>query len=166
MELKDYAQKILTDHGCDRYTYGGEQSKHLLDDLKAEYPDGMEYGFGYVEVANAILEISRPEPIKRSEYMVMWDTDSCSDGYGCDSLEMAQDSAIETLINWMMEEQSAWKNPDAPTAEEKENWNYMIYNCGVSVAKYNKITDDYDTVWEPSDFDVDRIGWLLWEEEY
>ena len=36
-ELETYARKILADHGCDIYTYGGEWSKYILDDLKKKY---------------------------------------------------------------------------------------------------------------------------------
>ena len=53
MNIREYAKKILDDHGCDQYTYGGEFSKHILNDLKTEYPNGME--FPYIDVANAIL---------------------------------------------------------------------------------------------------------------
>ena len=162
--INDYAMDILTKNGCDCYTYGGEQSAHLLDDLKEAYPDGMEYGYGYVEVANAILAISKPEPIIRKEYRVVYDTDSVCDGYDMDSYETAKESALDILAEWAVQERATWAS-DTPTDEERERWDYMIYNCGAWVEKYNKITDEYQFEWEPSDLDVQCIGWLLYEEE-
>lgn len=158
MTLEEYAAKILKDSGCDCYTYGGAMAKHVLDDLKEAFPNGMENGYGYVAVANAILAMSKPEPIRRAPYMVLWETDSGSDGYGCDTVDEAKASAEDTLVDWMTEEACDWKG-DRPTADDKERWDYMIYNCGVSVAKYNELTDEYDEIWSPSQEELDEIGW-------
>ena len=55
LSLNAYAMKILSEHGCDCYTYGDEDAKHILEDLKTAYPNGMEYP--YIEVANEILKM-------------------------------------------------------------------------------------------------------------
>lgn len=157
--LENYAMKILADAGCDCYTYGGGRRENLLSDLKAEFPSGMEHGFGYVEVANAILAISRPEPIKRRAYKVV----ACCVSFGADSLESAKDEANETLINWMAEEQENWKDA-VPTETQKEDWDYMIYNSGYYIQKYNPMTDEYEMYYEPSEDDLRKIGWMLWDE--
>ena len=161
MTLNEYAKKILADHNCDIYTYGGEFSKYVLDDLKEEYPDGMEYP--YVDVANAILEMSRPEPIKRAKWQMVWDTDSCCDGCYFDTFEAAKASAEDTLIEWEMEEVQGWTGYD-PTDEQIDSWNYMIYNCSVEVRKYNPDTDEYEEYWYPSYEDVKNLGWVTWDE--
>ena len=165
--VENYAMQILSENGCDCYTYGGEYAKHVLEDLKEGYPDGME--FPYVDVANAILTISRPTPITRSPYHVTWETDNCCDGFDCESFESAKCAALDTLIEWEMEESQDWSfDPETyksqPTEEQKENWDYMIYNCGVSVYKYNPQTDEYDEVWSPSEEELDSIGWKLFYE--
>lgn len=165
--LENYAMKILVDAGCDCYIYGGEFASKILDDLKTAFPDGMKYP--YIDVANAILAISKPQPIKKSAYLVQWDNDSCSDGYGADSLEAAKESALDTLIEWMMQESMNWKydseNQEViPTEKEKENWDYMIFNCSVSVAEYDPNTDEYETVWEPNDEELEKIGWVSYEK--
>ena len=162
--LENYAMKILADAGCDCHTYGGEASKHIMRDLKEAFPEGMEYPYTYIAVANAILAISRPEPIKRSPWRVHWDTDNCCDGYDCESFKAAKESALDTLIGWAVDERSGWKSNE-PTDEEKENWDYMIYNCGVAVYKYNPDTDEYEKFWHPSDEDCKSIGWVLFNEE-
>ena len=155
--VEDYAKKILVDAGCDEYTYGGEFSKYVLRDLKEAFPNGME--FPYVDVANAILAISRARPIKRAPWLMVWDTDSCCDDIECESFEQAKGEAEDTLIIWMCDERDTWKDVFIPTEEELENYNYMIYNCSVRVDKYNPDTDEYEEYWEPSYEDEELIGW-------
>lgn len=166
-ELKQYAKKILRDAGCDLHTYGGEWSKHIMDDLKQAFPDGMK--FPYIDVANAILSMSTPEPIVRAPFHVTWDTDNCCDGYDVESLDAAKFSALDTMIEWMCEETMEWEfKPDgtpAPTEEQIESWDYMIFNCCVSVTQYNPQTDEYETIWEPSDDELEEIGWHEWKRE-
>lgn len=174
--IRKYARKILAEHNCDIYTYGGEKTETILSDLKEGYPDGME--FPYVAVANAIAAISRAKPIRRAPYIVRWDIDSCSDSYDVESLEAGKSRAIDTLLEWMGQEQWGWKAiPDYDweqaknlfdgfdlTGKQLVDWDYMIYNCGVAVAKYNARTDTYDDVWEPSGEELREIGWVLHEE--
>lgn len=168
MKLEEYALKILTDAGCNVHTYGGVFAKHVMDDLKQAFPDGMPE-YTYLEVANAILAMSRPEPIARDPFIVVWSTDDCCDSYGCETMEWAKGSALDTLLEWMNEEIHDWKfSPDGtplPTQEQKDSWDYMIYNCWVEVRKYNPRTDDYDDVWEPSDDELTELGWKTFEEE-
>jgi len=153
-ELKTYAQKILSDHNCNEYSYGGVQPEQILRDLKEAYPDGME--FPYVDVANAIMTISKMQPIKRSEWAVLWDTDSCSDGYDCSSLGAAKAAAEDTLVEWMCQARSEWQDVFHPTEEELDDYNYMIWNSGARVGKYNPDTDEYDDYWYP---DEEELGW-------
>lgn len=160
MTIREYAEHILKEHGCNEYTYGGADSAHVLDDIKEAYPYGMEYGFSWVDVANAILEMSKPEPIKRSPYRVIYDTDNFCDGYDCESFEQAKCDALDTLINWEIETMDEFSDPENPTEDDRDNFDYMVYNCSVSVAEYNPATDEYDEVWIPSDEDCRKIGWI------
>ena len=155
MTLLEYAHKILADAGCDEYTYGDETSKHILDDLKEAFPNGME--FPYIEVANAILSISRPKPIVRAPYQVVWSNENAADGFGCESYEDAKDSALTVLEGWMEEQGSQMDYP--PTQDQIDDWNYMIYNCYVVIYKYNPMTDDYDEVDGLTYEDEESIGW-------
>ncbi len=156
-----YAMKILADAGCDCYTYGGEEAKNIMKDLKKTFPDGMEYP--YIDVANAILAFSRPEPIKRSPWKMHWETDSTADATDHDFYETAKNDAIETLIEWEMELIHEWKD-GKPTEKQIEDWNYMIYNCFTSVKKYNPETDEYDEEWSPSNKELKEILWVPYEE--
>ena len=156
--VETLAIKILADNGCDIYTYDGEARKDLVRDLIEAYPGGSISGYTYLEVANAILSITRPEPIVRKPYIVVYDTDNFCDSYGCGSLDEAKDFALEMLINWMAAERDEWKSKE-PTEEECERFDYMIENCSVEVCEYNPATDEYDEVWNPSDEDLERIGW-------
>lgn len=154
MTVEEYARKILSDHGCDEYSYGGEQAKYVLKDLKEAYPNGMEYP--YIEVANSILSITKERPLVRHPYMMIWDNDSDCDGIGCDSLVAAQCSAEDTLVEWMTQTRTEWKDLFNPTEEELEDYNYMICSCSAHVGKYNPDTDEYEEYWWP---DEDEIGW-------
>lgn len=157
MTLEAYALKILADHGCDEYSYGGTCGDTILSDLKEAYPNGMEYP--YVDVANAIMAISKMRPIVRHPWMMLWDNGSACDGIGYDSLEAAQGSAEDTLIEWMAQTRMEWKDMFSPTEEELEDYNYMIASCSVHIDKYDPMTDEYDEYWYPSYEDEERICW-------
>ena len=157
MTVETYAMNILKENKCDIYTYGGKFCGELMDDLKRAYPDGME--FPYIDVANAILAVSRPEPIRRDAYMVCWDNDSCCDGFGVDTLEDAKRLAFEVLGGWMAETEKEYPG-------NTDEWNYMINNCSVHVDIYNPNTDEYDdNYWYPSDDELETIGWVEREEQ-
>lgn len=155
-EIKDYAKKILADHGCDEYIYGTTESSQILLDLKNEYPNGMDYP--YIDVANAIIAISKRKPIVKKKWMSIFDTDSCCDGIACDTLDEAKADVMNTYETWMEEEWSTWKN-ETPSVAEIEKWNYMYWNCCAYVGKYDPETDDYEEYWCPSDKALARIGW-------
>ena len=163
--LKDYARKILADHGCDEFTYGETPGTDILRDLKTAYPDGME--FPYRDVANAIISISKrrllPAPAK---WHIIYDIPEAIDGYDSCCLAQAKNDAIDTLINWMCEEDIKWRDedPNVPNDERVEDWNYMIDSCRVYVAKYNPATDEYEEYWSPSDADLKRIDWVYWKD--
>lgn len=153
----DYAWSILREHGCDEYTYSGEFSQYVLEDLKAGYPQGMEYP--YIDVANAILSITKEKPIVRRPFVMVWDNDSCVDGIDFDSFEAAKGDALDTLIFWMTEQRRLWGDVFAPTEDELDDYNYMIENYSVHIDRYNPNTDEYDEFWYPSYEDEEDIGW-------
>lgn len=160
MTLHEYAQKILKDHGCDEHTYAGKMADCLLDDLKAAYKPG-ELDFPYIDVANAILEISRPEPIKRAPYKMIWDTDNAVDSDDCETFEDAKAAALNVYEGWMEGEWMGWKS-EKPSAKNIEDWNYMIYNCCCYIVKYDPETDEYtdaDDAYYLSDEELEAIGW-------
>lgn len=162
MSVYKYAKRILMDAGCDEYTYGGEQCKYLMDDLKAEFPDGMEYS--YVDVANAILGMSRPRPIVRAPYLMVWDNDSGADSIECESFNEALMVAENSLVDWMFAETLCWDVKSGPTQEQIENWDYMIYNFSVEIRKYNPHTDEYEAVKEFTDEELHSMGWDEYEK--
>ena len=160
MKLEDYAMKILTDHGCDIYTYGGEWSKNILNDLKEEYPDGMDYGFGYVEVANAILAVSRPEPIKeRKPWISIYDGYDFCDGVEFDTYEDALSGCESILLEWINQTRGEWRDYYNPTEDELEDYNMMIDNFSVWIEKYNPQTDEYEDCYCVPEEYYDQIGW-------
>ena len=163
MDLMAYARKILSDHGCDEYTYGGVNAKHVLNDLKEKYKPG-ELEYPYVQVANAILLISRPKLIERKPYRMLWDTASCCDATYHDSYKEAKCAAEDTLYSWMEEAISQRKDPLHPTQKEKDDWDYMIYNCGTIIEKYDPVTDDYYEYSGLTYEEEREIGWKTFAE--
>ena len=170
-KIEQYALQILANHNVELTTYWGVDGDKLVDELKEAYPDGMEYP--YVKVANAIMRISKPTPIKRAPYKMVWDNESCCDSVDFDSLNAAIADAEDTLLLWMMNEREDWKiktdeNGYAidydPTEEQKESFDYMVYNCCVHVEEYNPTTDEYELAWEPTYELEQQIGWVPYYE--
>lgn len=156
LSLNAYAMKVLSDHGCDCYTYGDGKAKKFLEDFKTAYPNGMDYP--YIDVANEILSLSRPSPIYKAPFKMIYDMGHTVDSTEHECFETAKDEAIETLVEWIVERQAMWKS-DTPTEEEKESFNIMIDDCSVRVVKYNPNTDEYEDYWSPSYEDENEIGW-------
>jgi predicted outer membrane protein len=67
-ELREYARKILADHGCDEFSYGTTSGEQIMSDLKEAYPDGMDHP--YIDVLRDEEEEAYenlPESIQESE---------------------------------------------------------------------------------------------------
>lgn len=156
--VKVYALKILHDHGCDEYSYSTSDGETVIRDLKEAYPEGMEYP--YVDVANAILSISRPKFIDRAPYQMVWSNEHATDGVDFDSLGAAKCVAEDTLIEWMMEARNEWKDFFDPTDEELDDYNMMIDSCYVEVCEYDPMTDEYTEIdGVITSEDEQEIGW-------
>lgn len=159
MTAEEFAAKLLADNGCNEHTYCGAFGAQLMKDLKNEFPDGMPEPFTYLEIANAILSMSRPEPIERAPFKVMW-----GNGGGCgsiarDTLESAIETAESVLAGWIVQEQAGWES-DVPTQTEADDFNYMIDNCSANVWEYDPKKDTYRPLWEPPDDLLESIGWV------
>lgn len=98
-EVRDYALEILEKYGCDLSAYWGVDGDTIIKDLKTEYPNGMKYPF--VDVANAIMSVSKPSFIERPPFRMIFDMGHTVDSIPFESFEAAKDDAIETLVDWM-----------------------------------------------------------------
>ena len=98
------------------------------------------------------------------DWFVLWNTDSCTDGFKSKSFEQAKCDALDLLLEWEMLEQAEWQEFTA-TPEQIESWDYMIESCSVSVCRFfSDDLDDYEEIWEPDDADMKRIGWMYYDE--
>ncbi len=149
MTVMEYAQMILKESHCDEYAYSNHDGELIMRHLKKAYPEGME--FPYVDVANAILLMSRPLLVERKPYCAIWNTDSCCDGVQCDSLEDAQSAVVNFYETWM----------DSSCALSDDDWNDMIEECYAYVAKYNAKTDEYEEHCYLPDEDLESMGWKM-----
>lgn len=100
---------------------------------------------------------------KISKYCVSYYAEHFSDAFDVGSLEEGKRACLDVLRQWMCDELIERSEPDRPTAEEIERWDHMIETCLVCVTEYDPESDDYDEVWEPSDEDLDGIGWVFWD---
>lgn len=157
MTVNEFALNLLRSHGCDEYTYGGRESENLMHDLKKAFPCGTD--FPLLDIANAILAVSRPRPIVRKPYRVLWDSEDCTDADGGhDTFDEAKETALDIYANWIAEATAEWKKSELNDAE-KDDFDWMIYNCGAIVEKYNPDTDEYEDFWCPSEEELNEIGW-------
>ena len=138
---------------------------YLLRDVREviglHWKEGKRHGITWMEY--------EPAP-----YRTIWDGDHFIDGQDHDSLEAAIADAEDTLVEWAAESMSTWKFGEdimtpAPTEEQIEDWDYMIYNCGAHVVAFDEKTGEYgdyldDAVWPRSQEDLDNLGWMLWED--
>lgn len=101
-------------------------------------------------------------------YKMVWETECCVDSIDYETLEEAKANAIETLYFWMKSQVIDNKYPMNPkewNEKQIEEWDYMIYNCGVSIRDKTKYNDkDFGEIWEPSNEELKEIGWVLYEE--
>ena len=97
-------------------------------------------------------------------YTVVYDTESFCDGFDRNSYEDAVGSALDILMEWMLDGADiTWRPHDGtePTQEQKDDWNYFINNNEVRIYKhaYGTDYDNDDLVWYMDDKDVEPIGW-------
>ena len=159
-----YAMLLLSQSGGDCYTYWGVEPEALVNELKEAFPDGMP--FPYVDVANAILNITRPPMIYRPPWHVVWDNGSATDIVECEDFEEAKAEAFDILLMWQADwtrENGSSDGHAEPTDEEKESWNEMVRDRSVSVHKYNEEKDEYEEFWVPSPYDLEQVNWTEME---
>ena len=94
---------------------------------------------------------------KKAPFKMIYDGGHFIDGMDCDTGEEARDAALETLCEWMAEEQGTWKS-EKPTPLEIERWNWMIEEMMCWIQVYDPETDDYDDTYL-TDEDLESIGW-------
>lgn len=90
-------------------------------------------------------------------YVVVWDNGKdASDSVGeYTDLDIAKETAYDILNGWM----------ESAADADDEEWNSMIENAYAYVAEYDPTTEDYPPVWEPSDDELEDIGWVKRGEE-
>ena len=113
-----------------------------------------------------------------SKYIVIWNTEDCCDSTRMEyeTLEAAKNEAKEIYLEWSIAEQMNWtvmvsengkEYKLAPTEDQIEEWDYMIYNCYVYIRELDKngnIIDDEDYEYWLSDNELKEIGWMEWSE--
>ena len=107
------------------------------------------------------------------KYKMVFETADSIDSIVYDNKEGAIADAEDTLVEWACEKMRDWAwdketSMPAPTDEQIESWDYMIYNCGCFVVEYDEETgeegDIDDPLWPTSQAQLDEIGWMLWED--
>ena len=158
LTLTALAYHILADNDCDEYTYGGPGAENVLKDLMEAYQPQDLAPYTYIEVANAILSVSRPKPIERKPFRVLYDMPEMTDAFDCDTYGIAITDLQDLYEGWMIEERNHWED-ETPTPEEADKWNQMLYEFSAIVQKYNPDIDEYEDYWYPSESDLESWGW-------
>lgn len=161
MTIQEYARQILKEHDCDEYTYGGELADGLMNDLKAAYPNGMQYS--YQDVTDAILSISRPKPNIITPYRMIFDMGNIVDSIDFDSFDAAKKNMKDTYLGWLVEARAGWEG-DSPTEREKEDFNYMIANYCCYIVKWDDELQDYQDVDDGYMIPDNELAELGWQE--
>lgn len=92
------------------------------------------------------------------EFEVIWNTEDCIDGIPKDTFEEAKDCAMEIMSEWLMDGYAILQKENF-SQEVIDGWDEMIEECWVAVGKYNPETKEYEEFWNPSDDDLEMIGW-------
>lgn len=101
--------------------------------------------------------------MEKTGYEVVYDTEHFSGSFHLDDHDAAVSTAIDILMEWMMDERSTWDlDTSVPTEEQRDSWNHMIGTSTVFV--YERIPgkaepDEEDVVWDMNDTDLREIGW-------
>lgn len=170
MTAREKAMLLLEEEGCPLDTYRNDTKGWAFDDVQfvmKTSPDRLG-GFDPIEVALELQQIGDEQHprMKNPEWMVIWDGDSFSDSWYCESFEEAKNDAIDTLIEWQM--QMVADHLNLHSKEFIDSYNYMVTHCETHVKHREPIpvpedTDDDDMGWEdywyPSEQDLKDIGW-------
>ena len=101
--------------------------------------------------------------MKKTGYEVVYDTEHFSGSLHLDDQDAAVSTAIDILMEWMMNERSTWdQDASAPTDEQRDSWNYMIGTSTVFVYECfpgKDEPDEDDVIWDMNDTDLRKIGW-------
>lgn len=96
-------------------------------------------------------------------YTVVYDTENVCDGFDRDSYEDAVGGALDVLMALMYDDPDiTWHPGDGePTEEQRDEWNYLIWNNECRIYKHEEGTEceDNDLVWYMEQEDVEPIGW-------
>ena len=96
-------------------------------------------------------------------YEVVYNTEHFSGSFTVPYPDTAISTAIDILMEWMMDERYNWNpNTGIPTKEQRDSWNHMIGTSTVFV--YRRIPgkaepDEEDVIWDMDDADLREIGW-------
>ena len=175
MTIREYTLKLLEEYGCKLDCYKGEfGEKYALSDME-EYAKNNEVPFPLEDVAKELIAIGNEQPAPprngHKQYCMIWESENTCDGTEFNTEQEAKDNALNTLMEWLIQEQAEWsvdeKGIPHPTEKQIENYNYMISNYSVCVVEWNEEVNAYndtDYGWYPSSDDENEINWLLWEE--
>lgn len=98
-----------------------------------------------------------------SKYAVLYSTERFTGAFYLDDLDAAISTAIDVLMEWMMNERTDW-DPDTgiPTPEQRDSWNRMIGTSTVfvyAVVPGKESPDEEDVIWDMEDDVLREIGW-------
>ena len=105
---------------------------------------------------------------QHKQWLMVWNTEDCTDGIEFDTEEEARDAMCETYIQWELEETAAWKCDDNgtlyPTEEQIEHWDMMIENCYCCVTEWDDMIDEWMDTYYAYNLSNEELKQILWVE--
>lgn len=172
MNCKEYATNLLEKCGCPLDCYRDISFEVTVKDLITYYNDeNIESPYPIAEIAKYLKEIADEQPmpvIKKAPYRMVFDMGHTIDGIYCESFESAKANMEDTYIQWICDETYNWKFADdgtpMPTEEQREAFNYMIYECCCWAAKLDEETGEYEDLDNAYTLPEDELEALGWKE--
>lgn len=179
MDLREYSISLLAECGCNLDCYKGVELQSVISDLM-EYSKENTILYPIEDVAKMLVEIGNAQPDSHrkghKKYCMVFDVGHTVDGVEFDTFEEAKNDAINTLENWIVDEQVGWNfetDSDGvsviphPTEKQIDSWDTMINDCSVYVVEWdeeNNCWEDCDNAWYPSSDIENELNWLEWSE--
>lgn len=99
---------------------------------------------------------------RRKPFIVIYENYHMSDCIPCSSFKEAKTKLKRCYKTWIDEEMLFWDDEDNPTEKEIKKWNYMIWNCGCHIEKYDPSTKEYYNYYYLTDEELTELGWIEW----
>lgn len=151
MTAKEKAMEILLNAGCTVETYQGEPVDLILKDLKMGFPDGIEGGFAYEEIADAIFAISSTD--RGWKKQILFEIDGDAAHYDVTELYEGVKEPLRKLVESGEPFKTCWLN----SKHELQGWQCERTLAGgeITVRVHEEMDEGTELVYDAMPEDVE-----------